>query len=152
MPKLVTSATSLSAFDRRGEFTQTKTMKFHLSQSLAASPLAPKKNVREYSVFLVLAAMMTTGLTSTLSAQFDSVNSGIQLPTLKQELEFGLRARLPHEFTFVNQVVKLVNRGKLPVTMVKSTFVWSRRKNPYLPFPYFERGLRLRATRIGIDI
>jgi len=96
--------------------------------------------------------MMTSGLTSKLFAQFDLVNSGIQLPTLKQELEFGLRARLSHEFAFVNRVVKLVNQGKLSVAMVKSTFVWSRRKNPYLPFPYFERGLRLRATRIGIDI
>ena len=75
-----------------------------------------------------------------------------QLPTLQQELEFGLRARRPNEFAFIQRVVSLVNRGDLPLVMVKSTFVWSRRKSPYFPFPYFERGLRLRARQIGVVI
>ncbi len=72
-------------------------------------------------------------------------------PALKDELEKGLKARLPAEFKFVETVVGMVDAGTLPLDLVESTFLWARRKQPY-PFPYFVRGLRLRAAKIGIDI
>ena len=75
-----------------------------------------------------------------------------QLPTLKEELSFGLKARRPAELAFIDRVVTLVRNSRLPLVMVKSTFAWSRRQDSVFPFPYFENGLRLRAKRIGIKI
>jgi hypothetical protein len=45
----------------------------------------------------------------------------------------------------------MVDQGKLPRDLVYSTFGWARKKRPY-PFPYFERGLKKRAARIGIEV
>jgi hypothetical protein len=70
-------------------------------------------------------------------------------PPLKIVLEKGLNARLPSEFAFVDKVVRLVDEGRLPVSVVDSTFLWARRRQPY-PFPYFERALRIRAKRLGV--
>ena len=70
---------------------------------------------------------------------------------LKEQLEFGLRARRPSEFAFIQRVVTMVKANQLPEKLVKSTFQWARHKKPY-PFPYFERALRIRAAKLGIQI
>lgn len=70
---------------------------------------------------------------------------------LKDELEAGLKARRPEEFQFIARVVKLVEEGRLPLKLVRSTFVWARRKKPY-PFPFFERAMIARAAQIGVQI
>ncbi len=75
-----------------------------------------------------------------------------QIPTLRQELEFGLRARFDRELDFIDRVVVLVKTGELPLSVVLSTFQWARQKDASFPFPYFERGLTLRARRLGITI
>lgn len=75
-----------------------------------------------------------------------------QIPTLRQELEFGLRARFDTELDFIDRVVVLVKTGKLPLSVVLSTFQWARQKDLSFPFPYFERGLTLRARRLGVTI
>jgi hypothetical protein len=72
-------------------------------------------------------------------------------PTLQQTLEAKLKARRPVEFQFIAKVVDKVERGELPLAMVISTMVWSRRQHSR-PFPYFERGIRERASRIGVSI
>lgn len=72
-------------------------------------------------------------------------------PDLKTTLEKGLRARRPIEFQFIKQTTDLVDNGTLPQSVVKSTFLWARKKRPY-PYPYFERALRERAKRIGVDL
>ncbi len=78
-------------------------------------------------------------------------DGGIQIANLKEQLTFGLRARLPREHAFIASVVKKVEAGDLPLELVLSTFHWARHKRPY-PFPYFEFALRLRAARYGIDL
>ena len=84
-----------------------------------------------------------------------SVGSGSSLavaaeqPTLKETLENGLKARRPEEFAFIEKVVRLVDQGKLPRSLVEGTYVWARRQHA-VPFPYFESGLRARAKRIGV--
>jgi hypothetical protein len=74
-----------------------------------------------------------------------------EVADLQEQLEDGLKARLPREFAFIDRVVALVREGRLPLDLVKGTFQWARSKRPY-PFPYFERGLRLRAAKLGITL
>ena len=73
---------------------------------------------------------------------------------LQQQLENGLQARLPREFKFIARVVQMVQQGALPLPLVQSTFVWARRQvtSKKYPFPYFERALRIRAKKIGVEI
>ncbi len=78
-------------------------------------------------------------------------SGGVTVPTLKQQLQAGLLARTPHEREFIDQVVQKVNEGDLPRSLVDSTFLWARRKQPY-PMPYFEQALRVRAKLAGIDL
>jgi len=98
----------------------------------------------------VLVTCGTVGLTAwPLVAQ---VTEGT--PTLKDQLEKGLKARFPQEFAFINTVVTMVESGQLPRDLVLSTFFWVR-KNKYQKkymVPYFERILRARAAEQGITI
>jgi hypothetical protein len=75
----------------------------------------------------------------------------IDVATLKEQLESGLMARRPEEFTFIGRVVQLVDTGVLPLDVVKSTFQWARDKRPH-PYPYFERAIRIRAGALGVSI
>ena len=101
------------------------------------------------ALMLAMGLVSSTGsLTARLAAQDDS---GLQVADLKDQLEGGLKARLPREFAFIAHVVDKVESGDLPLEMVMGTFHWARRKRPY-PFPYFERALRLRAAQKGIDL
>jgi hypothetical protein len=70
---------------------------------------------------------------------------------LQEMLESGLKARRPEEFAFIKRVVLLVEIRSLPEDLVRSTFQWARKKRPF-PFPYFERGLKERAARLGINV
>ncbi len=85
----------------------------------------------------------------TLAASGGSI--AIEVADLQDQLESGLRARLPAEFAFIRRVVNLVETDRLPLDLVVSTFQWARRHKRY-PFPYFERALRTRAARLGIAI
>jgi len=78
----------------------------------------------------------------------------VEVADLKEQLENGLKARLPADFAFISKVVTLVEQDKLPLDMVKAVFQWSRKKgaaNNY-PFPYFQRALKIRAKKLGIVI
>jgi hypothetical protein len=81
----------------------------------------------------------------------EMTSGGATVPTLKQQLRFGLLARTPHEREFIDEVVEKVDNGDLPRSLVNSTFLWARRKQPY-PMPYFEQALRVRAKLAGIDL
>jgi len=74
-----------------------------------------------------------------------------EVADLEDQLEKGLRARRPREFAFIARVVAFVEQDKLPLKLVKETFDWAREKKPY-PFQYFERAMRLRAAKIGVDL
>jgi hypothetical protein len=72
--------------------------------------------------------------------------------SLKQALEKGLKARRPSEFAYIELVVKKVEEGKLPQSMVERSFLWARRKNSAIPMPYFERSLQIMAKKIGVNL
>lgn len=71
--------------------------------------------------------------------------------TLKEQLEFGLKARRPQEFAWIEMVVNMVDAGELPSKLVTVSFNWSRKQGKY-PYQYFVRALRILAARQGIDI
>ena len=71
--------------------------------------------------------------------------------SLADQLKVLIRPRLPSEMAFIAMVVQRVDNGTLPRDLVVSTMLWARQKQPY-PYPYFERGLRLRASAVGIQL
>jgi uncharacterized MAPEG superfamily protein len=71
---------------------------------------------------------------------------------LKDQLRYGLRVAFPEQEAFVAQVVEKVDTGEMSRAMVNVVFVWSRKRNPRIPFPYFEAVLRLLAERRGIEL
>ncbi len=107
----------------------------------------------------LLVAVLTVGFGAVVPRQASPAASAggtvaAEVGDLKNVLEKGLRARRPQEFEFVDVVVTMVGNDTLPLDLVRSTFLWARKKaktTPY-PFPYFERGLRVRAARMGIKI
>ena len=72
-------------------------------------------------------------------------------PDLRQALEEDLRARQPRELAFIEKVIDLIENGTLTESLVRSTYLWAKKK-PRRKFQYFERGLRFRASRLGIDL
>ena len=77
--------------------------------------------------------------------------SSYQQISLKQQLQFGLRARTPQEFAYIDTIVDLVERKILPRDLVNMAFLWARKKGRY-PYPYFSRALVILAERDGIVI
>lgn len=77
--------------------------------------------------------------------------SAAEIANLQDQLESGLQARRDVELVFITRVVNMVEQDTLPLPLVLSTYQWARPKKPR-PFPYFERALRIRAARIGIQI
>jgi hypothetical protein len=69
---------------------------------------------------------------------------------LKEALENDLEARQPKEHAFIAKVIEFIEAGKITESVVRSTYLWAKKK-PRRKFQYFERGLRFRATKLGID-
>jgi len=76
---------------------------------------------------------------------------GVIAADLEQTLKSGLKARRPVELEFISAVVLKVKNNELPLELVHSTFLWARRQKPY-QYPFFERGLRERATKLGLSV
>lgn len=70
----------------------------------------------------------------------------------RELLTNGLKCRQEAEFQFVDLVVARVEEGKFSRDMVKSVFIWARDKNARIPFPYFERAMRIIAQRQGVPL
>jgi len=104
--------------------------------------------VRLLVLLVVLVGLTGAPLTMPVAIAAPATPGG---PDLKDTLEKGLKARRPNEFAFIAHVVHKVEQGKLPLELVNSTFLWARRQ-PDVPFPYFERGIRERAKRLGISL
>jgi hypothetical protein len=69
---------------------------------------------------------------------------------LKDQLYFGLRTFLPEQQAFLDSVIAKVDSGEIPRAMVNVVFVWAKKRNPKIPFPYFEVALRLLAEKRGV--
>ncbi|MFM9197528.1 MAG: hypothetical protein ACKOWG_17670 [Planctomycetia bacterium] len=72
--------------------------------------------------------------------------------SLEDQLKTGLKARRPEETEFIEEVVRLVDTGRLPRKLVDSTFAWALKRRQTYPFPAFERALRLQADKLGVDL
>ncbi len=108
---------------------------------------------------LVLCAMaIMLALTSSASAQVKEFDPNLaesnpgQVVSLEDQLLNGLRVVTVEQRAYVHQIVALVNQGKLPRAMVNVVYVWSLKRNPHVPFPYFQIALRAMAERRGIAI
>ncbi len=80
-------------------------------------------------------------------AGVDAQPRGLDADTIKA----GLKTATPEENGFVDRVVRLVDQGRLPAGMVRSTFIWARQK-PRRKFQYFRRAMIVRAARIGVRL
>jgi hypothetical protein len=69
---------------------------------------------------------------------------------LKDQLYFGLRTFQPEQQAFLDQVVQKVDNQEIPRSMVNIVFVWAKKRNPRVPYPYFEIAMRLLAERRGV--
>jgi hypothetical protein len=98
-----------------------------------------------------LALLAATFAGRLLAADGGGGSVGGEVAGLKDQLDAGLKARKPEEFAFIAKVCTMVDLKQLPFDMVKSTFLWARKKRPY-PYPYFERALRIRAEQRGIQL
>lgn len=74
---------------------------------------------------------------------------GVSGLDLKTQLEKGLYVRRPVEFEYIDQIMQLVDDGKLPRDLVTSTFIWAR-KQPTRQLQYFQFALQARARPLGI--
>ncbi len=101
----------------------------------------------------LLAAVSANGQTGTDSATITNRIATGKVATLRQQLEKGLRVRLPSEFQYVERVALLVQQRRLPLKLVQGSFDYARRRgHRHYPFQYFKRVLELRAERIGVTI
>jgi hypothetical protein len=66
-------------------------------------------------------------------------------------IKAALKTATPEEDGFVQHVLDQVDAGKLPRSLVVSTFIWARKK-PRWQFQYFRYGLIIRAWRSGIRL
>ncbi|MCY2979370.1 MAG: hypothetical protein NTU79_11960 [Planctomycetota bacterium] len=69
---------------------------------------------------------------------------------LRDQLFFGLRTFLPQQQAFLDNVIAKVDSGEISRAMVNVVFVWSKKRNPKIPFPYFEAVMRLLAEKRGV--
>jgi len=72
--------------------------------------------------------------------------------TLTEQLRFGLKARRPVEFEFIDLVVSKVEAKVLPRDMALSAMTYAQNKNKDRPYPYFEFSLKKRAAAIGVEL
>ena len=109
---------------------------------------------RSLATAVLIGFVSFAGSRSSLPAA-TGVSAARGTPDLKTTLEKGLKARRRAEFQFIEHVIAMVNGGELPRSLVESTFLWARKeaaaKHSY-PFVYFERGLKARAKKLGIQI
>lgn len=74
-----------------------------------------------------------------------------QFEDYEKKLNAILKTRRDEEKAFVKAVVEKVKTGKLPSKLIQTSFQWVRNKRPNTkyPFIYFERVLRIQATKVG---
>ncbi len=76
-----------------------------------------------------------------------AVTVNLDAPTMKA----ALRTVTPEEGCFVEKVVRLMDKGKLPRPLVETTFDWARRKNEHR-FQYFKQALTVQAKKLGLSL
>ena len=75
-----------------------------------------------------------------------------QVVRLEDQLVNGLRVVTAEQRLYVAQVVVLVESGIMPRAMVNVVYSWALKRNPHVPFPYFQIALRALGERRGIPV
>ena len=90
---------------------------------------------------------------ATLRGELPSLGVGLASSLdYQKQLEKGLKARRPSDFTFITTVVGKVQAGDLPQSMVNETFDFARKQSRDYPFIYSQFALRKRADKLGVKI
>lgn len=112
--------------------------------------------VARTSLFVVVLGLFMIPLCANQSAQaqtFAPENFTDQrFLQYEQQLNAILKTRREEERKFIANLVVRVREGKLPSKLIQTSFKWVQKKRPgtNFPFIYFEKVLRIQATRAGI--
>ncbi len=90
------------------------------------------------SLVLIFTLLATVGSRTAKASSLDA-----------DTMKVALHTATPEEDGFIAYVLDLVDQGKLPVDLVKSTFLWAKKK-PRCKFQYFKRGLIQRIRNESI--
>lgn len=71
---------------------------------------------------------------------------------LSIQLKRGLRVFLPEQEQFIDRLIVEVNNKRISRSMVNVIFIWAQRRNPKVPFPYFELVMRELAKQRGVNL
>jgi len=101
-------------------------------------------------VVCVLAVMVLPPVEWTRLAAADS--AGDRISGLTDRLTTGLRVKAPADVAFCERVTTLVREGRLPESLVDSTYTWAIKRGKKHPFPAFQHVIRLQATKLGVPL
>lgn len=73
-------------------------------------------------------------------------------PSLEDYLISRLRATTTDQKSYVREIVKLVDQGRLEKRTVIAMERYARRKSPFFPLPAYERALRVEAAKRGVAV
>ena len=97
------------------------------------------------AILITLAALLAFNI---VTARIEAGSTRLDAETMKA----ALRTTTIEEAGFIDYVLGLVSKDKLPGELVDSTFEWARKKSTKHRFQYFKQGLIVRAAAIGIKI
>ena len=104
-------------------------------------------------VFTVFSFFQIVGMKTADAQSFTPENFTDQrFLQYEQQLNAILKTRRNEERKFVSDLVANVRAGKLPSKLIQTSFKWVQKKRPETNFPfiYFEKVLRIQATKAGI--
>lgn len=114
--------------------------------------------LKSFATIAALSLTLALSLSNHCQAQlqeFDAnqaeVNPG-EVVRLEDQLMNGLRVVTPDQRAYVNQIVSLVNQGRIPRAMVNVVYTWALKRNPKVPLPYFQFALQALAERRGVNV
>jgi hypothetical protein len=124
-------------------------------------PFSPISLLRRFGVVLGLSGLMVSVDSTILDAQSNSEGFDTNLAEqmldlntveLRSQLRNGLRVFQPEQQAFLETVLVAVDTGTLPRSMVNMVYIWAIRRNPKVPFPYFQIAMRSLAERRGVSL
>ncbi len=75
-----------------------------------------------------------------------------QVVSLEDQLVNGLRAFTPDQKAYLHLIATRVDQGIIPRAMVNVIYDWAIKRNPHVPYPYFQIALRALGERRGIPV
>ncbi len=104
-----------------------------------------------FAAALLLVATVTGHRVSaaTPPPAFDA--GGVMNLDLQTQLEKGLKARRPVEFQYIDEIVQLVEEGKLSRQLVVTTYLWAQAR-PWRKLQYFQFALQARARGLPVRL